>query len=84
VLGIGWWTMKQKRSDSPLPPNYADLPDEVKVECEEDVYRHQLKWRHACCPGDPRLTSMDRDGVPRSGQFGKRVKTDNVSTEGEE
>jgi hypothetical protein len=70
--------MKQKRSDSPLPPNFDDLPLEMKVECEEDAYRHQLRWRHACCPGDTRLTSMGRDGVPKSGLFGKRVKDESA------
>jgi len=64
--------VQKKRSDG-FPPNFDQLPVELQQKIEEDLYRRQLKWTHGFCPGDPCLRSMDRDGVPRSGSFGRRV-----------
>ena len=65
--------MKAKRKSSGLPPNFVELPVELQREIEEEVYRRQLKYSHGFRPGSPCLRSMDRDGVPRSGSFGRRV-----------
>jgi hypothetical protein len=65
--------VKVKRSDG-LPPNFDELPPEVQRVIEEQQYRRQMKQAHGYCPGDPRLTSMDDDAIPISGQFGKRVE----------
>ena len=65
--------MEAKRKSSSLPPNFEELPVELQREIEEEVYRRQLKYSHGFRPGDPCLRSMDRDGVPRSGSFGRRV-----------
>ena len=65
--------MEAKRKSSGLPPNFEELPVEMQREIEEEVYRRQLKYSHGFRPGSPCLRSMDRDGVPRSGSFGRRV-----------
>jgi len=70
--------MMQKKSNDGLPPNFDLLPLDQRIVVEEMIYRRQLKWLHGYCPGDPCLTSMRRDGVPLSGQFGKRVEQDKV------
>ena len=62
----------EKRGNS-YPPNFEELPVEMQREIEEEVYRRQLKYSHGFRPGSPCLRSMDRDGVPRSGSFGRRV-----------
>lgn len=69
--------VKVKRVDG-LPPDFDDLPRDMQVQIEEDVYRRQLKWSHGYCPGDPCLTSMSKDGMPISGQFGKKVERDDL------
>jgi hypothetical protein len=66
--------MKQIKRSSEFPPNFAELPDAMKVVIEEELYRDQLKRTHSVCPGDPRLTSMGADGERVSGVFGKRVQ----------
>jgi hypothetical protein len=75
--------VKVKRG-SGLPPNFDDLPRDMQIACEEEVYRRQLKYSHGFCPGSPCLKSMSADGVPISGSFGKRVKTDTNEPEVEE
>jgi len=65
--------MAQKKRNDGLPLNFDSLPLDQKIATEEVFYKRQLKWLHGFCPGDPCLTSMRRDGVPLSGQFGKRV-----------
>jgi len=65
--------MNRKRSDG-LPPNFDVLSRDMQIACEEDLYRRQLKWRWGFHPGDPRLTSMNEEGISVSAQFGKKVK----------
>jgi hypothetical protein len=61
-----------KRFDG-LPPNFDDLPQELKSILEERQYKEQVRQSHGCLPGDPRLTSMGPDGRPVDGRFGKRL-----------
>jgi len=72
--------VRVKRSDG-LPPNFDDLPEKMKRVLEEQQYRRQMKWGHAYCPGDPRLTSMSKSGLPVSGLFGDRVDDGADTTE---
>lgn len=37
------------------PPNYMDLPDELKTKIDEDIYRAQSQIDHSYYMGDPRL-----------------------------
>jgi hypothetical protein len=53
----------------------------MKWQIEEDVYRRQLKWSHGYSPGDPRLTSLGRDGIPASSSFGKKVDLNKMDDE---
>lgn len=64
--------MKVKQS-SGLPANFDDLPRDLQIQIEEDVYRRQLRWAHGHRPGDPCLKSMGADGIPLSSTFGKKV-----------
>ena len=66
--------MVKKKSFNGLPPNFDSLPLGMKRLLEEAQYRRQLKVSMCYLPGDPRLSSMGEDGLPLSGQFGKRVK----------
>jgi len=66
--------MTKVKSFNGLPPNFDSLPLGMKRLLEEAQYRRQLKVSFGYCPGDPRLTSMREDGLPLSGQFGKRVE----------
>ena len=72
--------VKQKGN---LPANFDELPPEMQRIIEEDIYRRQLSYSHACHPGDPRLTSMDAEGIPLSGNFGKRIKVEECPDEDE-
>ena len=70
--------MEAKRKSSSLPPNFEELPVDLQREIEEQVYRRQLKWTHGYRPGSPCLRSMDSEGVPLSGSFGRRVDESDV------
>ena len=75
--------MKEKRKSDGLPPNFEELPVEMQREIEEDLYRHQRVWSWGFQPGDPRLSSMGSEGVPRSGVFGKKVEREVCKVENE-
>jgi hypothetical protein len=66
--------MVKAKSFNGLPPNFDELPVELQRLLEEQAYRRQLACKWGYVPGDPRLTSMDAEGLPLSGQFGARVK----------
>jgi len=66
--------MTKAKSFNGLPPNFDSLPWGIQRLLEEAQYRRQLKASFGYCPGDPRLCSMGEDGLPLSGQFGKRVE----------
>ena len=40
-----------------LPPNYADLPDDLRIKAQEKVYRDKLKMMKGYTLGDKRLKS---------------------------
>ncbi len=64
--------VRVKRNDG-LPPNFDELPPEMQRTIEEDQYRRQLSWNHGFSAGRSCLTSMNAEGLPVSGQFGKRI-----------
>jgi hypothetical protein len=66
--------MVRVRRSECLPPNFDELPAAMQHIIEEEQYRRQRKWSHGYCPSDPRLTSMSANGLPASGDFGKRVE----------
>ena len=70
--------MEPKRKSDGLPPNFDELPVELQRVIEERVYRRQLRWTHGYRPGSPCLRSIDREGVPLSGSFGRRVDESDV------
>jgi len=49
-----------KRKSELIPPNFDNLPYDLKRKTEEAVYRIQLKTSHGFKPGDPCLTSSDK------------------------
>ena len=70
--------MEPKQKSDGLPPNFDELPVELQRVIEERVYRRQLRWTHGYRPGSPCLQSIDREGVPLSGSFGRRVDESDV------
>jgi len=49
-----------KPKPDPLPPNFADLPDEHKRVMEETIYRSELRLSHAHLKGSGLLKSKDK------------------------
>jgi len=43
-----------------LPPNYDDLPDDMRVKVMEEACRWSLKERHGLGPDSPLLKSKDK------------------------
>jgi len=72
-----------EKRGNPYPPNFEELPVEMQQKIEEEVYRSQMKWTWGFMPGDPRLSSMGSEGVPRSGVFGKKVEREVCKVENE-
>lgn len=51
---------QRKRSDDPLPPNFADLAPEMKKAVEEQICKQQSIGTWGYHRGDKRLKSSDK------------------------
>ena len=60
------------RKEKYVARNKGDIGENARL--EEELYRTQWKFRWGRSPGDPLLTSMDKDGTPIRGKLDRKVE----------